>query len=595
MDLRTTLKLTAERDPGGFSKLVRELVRLRRLQRDNERSARDTNKAFKAWHRSLGKAKMDIFQIARRSDLAARSATRLRHAFLAIGTGGIVGAALGTFVRKMAQLNDEFQTTQIQLAGTLSRQYGTGTFAQSMPMAEGLQRQLQFRAANTPGTAQELSQAFIQLAPTTGLSTRGVTDLSSDLLWAGQLSRGAEGRRTIIRDIGQSLGTGRISRREQFDLGMLFDQAGMSVDEFNNAQGREAKLDTLTRALDRLAPMIEALNNTFQVQSTTLVSYLELLANSLTGDAASRVTGGLASVNSFFENNFAVIDELAERLAPLFTVIATSGGAALAALAGLGAVLGVIGSLVALFGAGAVGTGILGAVVGAAAAATVLIGAAPTLAVIAGVFASIMLVLSTGGPYVDKLKQSFNSLFTELAFAFESITSSFWSIYEVFKPLMLLIGTIGIASIEDYVDAFARLIRFVADSVKVIEFGILSLATAFKAFRAWQAGNNGLAQDLWQGANAYSGAMDQFALRALDIFRPLRTTEGKEGANVDADGKGVTKNVTEFNGEITVNIQAETIEDPLRVGVVMEQFFSEISRRTRSARRRGVRSNMGGR
>lgn len=585
MEILTKLRVVGNIAFSGAGALNKQLSRVNTSIKKMQTGMSRTASGIRDATRHARRGRVTMHQYARNVDLAARSATRLRHSLMSLATGTIVGAAIGTLIGKLGALNDGFRKTEVSLAGVLSNVYGGGTLAQTMPDAKGLARQLAFAAAKTPGSASELQNAFVQLAPIAGKNTTDLTDFASKLLVAGHLSRGDVGRQNIIGDISQALDSGKINARQMKDVRMAFAFAGMDTAEFDNAKQSE-KMAVLTKALDALGDQIDLLKNTFEYQSTTLVSYLQLLTSAGTSDFTGKFAGSMGGVNDFLEKHFEWFEAVLKGIAPAITAIGTAAGSLFVTFAAVGTFLGMAGSLFAILGAEAVVGGMVTVVAGFVALAATL----PAL----GLFvAALVASLQEGTVTFEEIGLAINRLLYQFVIP---LGEGLWDLGEAlwfaFKDLLAEGFGKEMDRALEQLETFAIGIRFlgdmlsaVADVIEAVALRVNAHATMALGIYQKDAHKMATANQLFIRSEMKMSDAENKALQAyVRLFMPL--SYFKPGADGGKDYEK-SKNTTNINGDIRVVVKADTIEDPQRVAVVWEQFLAETALRSRSATRTG--------
>ena len=433
--------------PAGLRKAKMEA---KEIEKSAQRASGFWGRLRAAWRpNDFGQANL---QFSRSTDLGLRSATKFRTAGLALLTGGVVGAGVLAGGRAIMQHGDTGTLARNQLATTLMNAYqGVTSRAQADAMVPGLIQRMSELAANTPGTDQEFMTAFNRLSPYTGRKASENLSMVQGLLAAGHRSRGTEGRQFIMNDVVAALQTGTINTAEMFDLTNLMQTAYGNQDfkaMFKKAD-TNGRVDMLLKALEKIAPEIELLRQTYAAQMTSLSSQIGNLLYLGTQPFYKSVNRGLGSVNDILATNRNKLGGVAVGMGGAFKSVLGVGGAGLFGLGAAGA------GITALTAAASIITSIIGTIAAVMGGAGLGVGATGVILAFGGMLALFL------NPVLMSAVAAVTAFFATFAYKVATTEGAVYSIGRSLEylgfagtTLVTILGKTGVALLEVFAKAF---------------------------------------------------------------------------------------------------------------------------------------------
>lgn len=460
--------------PAGLRKAKMEA---REIEKSAQRASGFWGRLRAAWRpNDFGQANL---QFARSTDLGLRSATKLRTAGLALLTGGVVGAGVLAGGRAIMQHGDTGTLARNQLATTLMTSYqGVTSRAQANAMVPGLIQRMSEMAANTPGTDEEFMNAFNRISPYTGRKASENLGIVQGLLAAGHRSRGTEGRQFIMNDVVAALQTGTINTAEMFDLTSLM-QTAYGNDDFKSMFKKadtNGRVDMLLKALEKIAPEIELLRQTYAAQMTSLSSQLGNLLYIGTQPFYKSVNRGLGSANDILAANRNKLGGVAAHMGGAFASVLGVGGAGLFGLGAAGA------GFTALTAAASIITSIIGTIAAVMGGAGLGVGATGVILAFGGMLALFL------NPVLMSAIAAVTAFFATFAYKVATTEGAVYAIGRSLEylgvagtSLITILGKTGVALLEVFAKAFGleggdSVLKKVEDAAFSAASGIRTLA-----------------------------------------------------------------------------------------------------------------------
>jgi hypothetical protein len=481
---------------------------------------------------------------------------------------GLQGVARIT--QQVAGLNSELQQAEFGIA-TLFSALGKTDFGTAMGGARSWVKLLREDAAKGAGELSDYMRGFqVLLGPVTqgGASLEQVRQLNRMSIAAGGAMQGQTGMRLAPMDIVQALRGGVDEKITPYAM-LAVQSAGISKGEFK-AMDTQKRVEALIKGFGSFEAAANAFGTTWDARVSQMRDRLKDIARTATQPMFESWTNGLAKANDWLERNKKLVDDIArgaggmglaaqERLVQNAPGVGTATAGLVAGAAGARGGAGVLGALGVSGGALGIGAAIIGGTIG------VLTGA-------------LMTAVRTWPGLGERLSGAFGR-FTGAFLHFGETVLNFLQGSMLVRMLGLTTGMV-LTKFLDWTTKFLNALSFFVDQVghfsnyiwlKALEYSMPDQGRR-DMFGAMAAQTRAVAmaqrENFWKGAQG--GVVPNMGLQ---IPGPKD------------DSKFELPPVNNFNGPITVKIEAERLDDPNVVAVTMETVLKRLQEHPRSVAR----------
>jgi len=394
----------------------------------------------------------------------------------------LAGLGLGFAALKVSELGNSFEKTHIQIAGFLVGLGIVNEFDKSMVHAEAVIEKIRIAAAKLPGSADEYIQVFRAglgaLQGAVGGTLDKMTAFSNrytaitKTLGVDAPQAGRDLNLMLQADQGRAGGNVRSFQAILPIIRKLEGQAGITARSFNEMTAPE-RADLLAKAMDRLQPMLDRAETSYDAMKGALISNIEYLTRLGTAPVFDAMKTSLGAINDSLLDSDGHLQSIGTRVVNVGRMISealVSGVSSginiigvfgtklqeVAAMPGVQKILGTVGSVASQAvsgiasmadksGAGGVAAGglaALGAATGPVALVAVVIG---ELVSNGQLFSDILSQMAAyGGAMLEPLAQIGNAVFTVATLIGDVLGNAlggFMSmIFAVAEPVGIFIG-----------------------------------------------------------------------------------------------------------------------------------------------------------
>lgn len=562
--------------------------------------------------RGVGSAqrKLNAFE---QSGLAMSS--RLSSIFGGMFAGALGGAGVGALARGVIGVNSAIQEANAGMATLFSGLAGMD-IGSALSLARSEVQGLREDAARGVGELENYRDAYqMLLGPglAGGASLQQLRELTRNSLAAGFAMRGGAGLTQAPMDIVQALTSGVNDRQTPIALAAL-KAVGVTAEKFRQMNTVQ-RIETLNKAFGAFSEGVELMGQTWDARMSTLRDGVKNLFQVATQPLFDRWSEGLERANGFIERHQSTLNQIATQMGETLVGVwdhlieqartyaaIVAGASAYQLVGGAAGVRGLgsgnipgIGRMAGLRNdkgqfrsatwrdlfngglSGAAGSiGLRGTMTSLGAIMKPLARLAGPLALVAGLFQAVQGAI---GEYPELLA-GLASVGGELMSAFGALGEAFGGLTAK-GSILNMVGGVLIMALAGLGRVAAGVVRVIAALVE--GFGLLARTLGNLVMAIGQA----VTGNFLQAKKTLSGVVDDGGAtlkRVKELFVDAAKAAGEKPP--ESPGIGATpKQITNINGPITVEIRADTMEDPARVAMTLSSVLDTLRRNPQQARR----------